>query len=608
MPSSAAVPAALLSYAGAGGSLDEELRARASAASGAVAAFRSTAPDYGARTPDAAAPVVAYARTAAEVDAWVGRVGTAFRMADAGGWFGLLLALFRPAPTTAVTVEDRQLAGAGWPTSAEAAAAGTALADELRPHLSGTASAGDLERWSPRIADHTDDEAFTAAFFQRLGVRATLRLPLLVERSYPLDDYGHPEWGLGVLAPFSEALATALRRLPPAFAHGLTDYRPGYGSEDPEAYHQSLLFVAGDFPTAFLVRLADHTVSETMWLGNRRATPLHLTPFGPVVDPVANILGAVSRNQEASARWLDETFPTGPSNLDLLLQRYGNDLDGDGGRAAAEVLRQALTIADPARAARLFEATMRGVDDSGIRNQLMRPVLVDATVRNLPLLADVAATEGGDAEARLRTTHDFLSRLLGADEDARRIYDAALREVYDTVGGARPGDGLGSESWRIGSLLGLLLTADANADIAGTKERIARRQALLDGIQQISDLGLTFVPGGKWMPFATAGRDRLLDSFRLGGELDQALERRDDFEAQLRFQLSAVFAVRLAAEGTLPLPPSVPAVPFDRMSPAQQGAFRDWVNSDRVRDAIGDIRTQAGQRMDEVERVLPDAG
>jgi len=636
MTTSSAVPADLVRYAKGGRALDADLRSSAGAASEAVGAFRAARPEFGAGVGDPAADAVTYGADADELDAWVGRVGDAFRRADAaaGGWWGALLWFALPPGTSPVTVDDRALDGTGWPTHRQAAAAGAALADQLAPHLrdASPVAADRLEAWASQLALHEHDPAFTVAFFERLGVDATLRIPLLVERSYPMDEYGHPEWGLNVLRPFGEALAEATDtrralvgsgqqhdaanaylpdayRLDERFVDGLVTYRPGYGADDPEAYHQSLLFSAGVFPADVLVRLADNVVSTAMDGWQRRMEPLHLTPFGPIVDPVANVLAAVARNQEASARWLEEPFPGGDTNLELLLARYSNDLDGDGGRAAAEVLRQALAIPDPERATALFEATMAAVNKAGgIRNAFAEPVLVDATVRNMALFERLASDEGGEAETRLTSAHDYLVRLLGDDAAAARIYDAAMRDVYDAVGRARPGDTMGSEAWHVGSLLGLLLAADSNADLSSTKDRIARRQALLDGISQITDLGLTFVPGGKWMPFATAGRDKLLDGFAIDGQLDEALARRDVFEAKLRFELTAVFAVRLAASGQLAVPAGVPLQPVDRMTDRQRAAFIDWVNSDKVRDAVGDIRTQAGQRMDEVERVLPDAG
>jgi hypothetical protein len=597
MPTSSAAPAALIGYGREATTIDDELTSKATATTSTVAAFQVIGPDYGGNVANPGPAVASYASKTRTTDEWVGRIGQAFHRADYGGLLGWLLAPLLPPGSGVVEVDDDAvLDAAGWPTEAQAADAGRTFADQVKPHLhDGRAGADDIEAWGAYLDRHRADPAFTAAFYERLGVDGALRLPMLVEDAYPMDDYGDPTWGLEAIRPFSEALATALTRLPDTFANDLADYPGSYG-DGPDSYHHGLLFTAPNaaFPTTFLVRLADNAVSVPMWR-NYRAGPLHITPFGPAVDPVANVLGALSRNQEAATRWLEEPFPDGDTNLQLLIARYANDLDGDGGRNAAAVLATALGHPDRERSANLFEQTMEAVNETGaIRNQFNVDVLADAAALHIDRLQHIAAYEDDRDYRRLITAHDFLERLLADSHAATKVYDAALGSVYDTVGRAKPGDTLGSEAWDVGSLLGLLLTADRNADIDSTKERIAHRQALLDGLGQITDLGLTFVPGGKWLPFAKAGEHKLLDHFKIDGELDKTLERADAFENGLRFQLSAVFAVRLAVDGKLPPPP------------ADHRAFVEWVNN--AHDVTTLVRTEAGQRMDEVERLLPDRG
>ena len=52
----------------------------------------------------------------------------------------------------------------------------------------------------------------------------------------------------------------------------------------------------------------------------------------------------------------------------------------------------------------------------------------------------------------------------------------------------------------------------------------------------------------------------------------------------------------------------VALVPLSEMTESQQSAFRRWVDSAPVRDAIGTVRIEAGQRMDEVEDDLDGRG
>jgi hypothetical protein len=203
-------------------------------------------------------------------------------------------------------------------------------------------------------------------------------------------------------------------------------------------------------------------------------------------------------------------------------------------------------------------------------------------------------------------TSRVLTTLLDDSAAAAKVYDAAVRYTYDRVGAADTSDTLGGEVWDAGSLFGLLLTADARAKVDDAKERIARREALLDAIGQITDLGLTLTKG-RWIPFAKTGRDALIDSFRNDNELDRAWGDVDAFEAELRHRLSIVLAIRMVQNGDLRPPPGG-LRPFDRMTPQQRTDFNAWLNSDHVRDAITSLRTQAGERMDEVERLLPEPG
>ena len=617
---SSAVPERLLAYPARTAGPDGDLRRRGIQVERAVRRFVESRPEFGASIANPGVEVLRLVDDAEALGAWVGRIGRAFAFADLGPFFGLGMLL--PGGEVPVTVDDRALVGAGWPTLAEAAAAGRALAETIGAAIDGDDArdpdAATLERWRDELAVHADDAAFAAALVNRLGAERVLALPMLVERRWPHDDrWGRPAWGLAVLAPFSRALAAALSaddalprpyRLNREVAGAIVDHEPGYDPDIPAGHHHALLVGAGTFPTAVLLRLGDRIVTPALE-ARQRLGPFGLTPWGPGADPVALLLGASARDPEAATRFVDRR-----DNLVLLLERW-TELDGDAGRAGAAVLGLALTgdAGSRRRSQRLFDEAMRTIARLGsIRNPFAVEPLADAAAFHIGHLQRLAADEGAGRRGHddLVDARAFLSCLfdgMHGDEPARRIYTAAAGAIYDTVNGLE-GDGrLSAEAWDVGSLLGLVLTADARAAVDDTTERIARRQALLDGLRQVTDLALTFT-AGRWIPFAKAGRDHLLDRHRLDHELDDALADADAFEAELRFELSAVFAVRLAHNGDLEVPAGVALVPLSEMTDAQEAAFRRWVDSGPVRDAIGTVRIEAGQRMDEVEDALDGRG
>lgn len=593
-PTSAAVPQTLLTYARLAGELDDDLTAALRRAGEDFARFSATRPDLPYCIADPTPAAATYARRNADVDAWVGRIGAAFVRADTTGFLCSLTPHL-------VTVDDGALAAAGFPTREEARAAARALADVVKAGLDGAVSEDTLRSWGSQLTRYGRDAFFTAAFFERLGVEGTVKLPKMIEAAWPRDCIGRPDWGLDVLRPFSEALATALPATAASYRNGLADYVPGYSASSPEEYHLGLLFASGSFPADFLVRLGANVVVPPI-ADQRFSWPLHPTAWGPGIDPVANVLGAIARNPDASLRFVQAEEWTPHTNLELLLERWSADLDGDGGRAAAEVVRQALTSTSTAAAESVFDDTLSilGRVDS-IRNPYLGDVVAEAAVVHIGHLATLASTEGDDVPSRLDAAQRGLTAALSDQGAARRVYDAALREVYDTFAAAEPGSDLAAAAWRVGSLLGLVESADAHAREVSTSERIARRQALLDGLTRITDLGLTFT-SGRWIPFAAAGRDALLDHFRNDDELDRTLTDVHEFEARVRYQLSAVIAVRLAADGRLR--PPFPLRPLDEMSGAQRAEFDGWLNSTPVREAITAARTVAGQRMDELENLL----
>lgn len=129
MTTSAAVPGWLLRYGDMATQLDDHLARSARTASEALHAFASTWPDAGYPRHDPAADAVQHALRNREVDAWVGRVGEAFRRADlaTGGWWACRI------PPEPVVVDDALLSSSavGFATNEQAARAGTAFADDI---------------------------------------------------------------------------------------------------------------------------------------------------------------------------------------------------------------------------------------------------------------------------------------------------------------------------------------------------------------------------------------------------------------------------------------------------------------------------------------------
>ena len=609
MATSSAVPSTLVAYATNAQQLNDDLRLAARTAREALAAFRSASPHDSAGSTDPADAAADYATRNDETDAWVGRVGMRFLLADG---LGLLFGLHRFG--SVVTIDDTRLAGAGFPSRTDAANAGRTFAASIAPSLTGDdeIDRDALEAWRDEMALHAGDAAFAVAFYERLGADGAHRIALAIERNWPNDEYGRPTWGLDMLAPFSRALATAMDtrhalvgaddvrdddnvdmpanfRLDESFVDALLEVPYTYSQDEPDEHHLTLLFREGVFPADVLLRLAEQVATPRLTRG-MRAGPVGFSPWAWEADPVATTFGAVSRNQDASLAYLethdDEWYDE--SNLRMLLDRWA-EIDGDGGAAAAEVFRQALTHPDRARSAALFDATVGELVDIGeVRNYFAFTAFADGAAFHIDRLATTAATEG-DLDA-LVETHRFLELLLVDSEAAAAIFDAALQETSDTFARAENGDALGSEVWRVGGLLGLVLSADTAADIDDAEARVARREALLNGIGQISDLALTLTRG-RWIPFVREGRDALLDQFRNTDEVNDALEDLAGVRDAYQREMSELIAVRLVHNGVLDPKPA--HVDMD-----------DWVNSDEVRDAIGELRAQAGQRFDEVLALL----
>lgn len=600
MRTSSAVPGWLLRYGDQATQLDDHLARRARDASLALQAFAATAPDLGRPRHDPAADAVDHALRNREVDAWVGRVGEAFRRADlaaGGGWWCRI-------PAEPLVVADAVIAAsAGYATNDEAARAGASFAATVTAALDeyGDIDASTIERWRDTMRAHTNDPAYTAAFYERLGAHRALWLVKAVEDHYPHDELGRPRWGLAAIRPFSEALATAMStrhdphlrdrfRLTQRFVDTIVVPPRGWDGSEPEEHHLGLLFREGRFPTDVLLALGRNVVDRH--LGSTfRAGPFGFNAWGPADDPVANVLGAIAKDEDASYAHLART-----GVMRTFLERWANDLDGDLGRNASRVLERALTHE---RSDDLFRDAVAITAELGeVRNWFNHRALAAGTAAHIDDVTATAAALGGHGARK--EVHAFLTVLL-SDADpkaAARVYDAAARHTYDLLGQAGANDTLGSELMEIGSLFGLVVAADEKAKVDDAEDRIARRDALLDAITQVTDLGLTFT-AGKWIPFAKTGRNALVDSFRHTDELTEAVTSAREFEDELVLRLHVAVAVRMVQTGKLPPPPGgLPTAIGD----GDLGALRTWVNTPDVRDVIVPAGADAGYYMLRVER------
>jgi hypothetical protein len=593
MPISSADPATLRTYASRTQEVDADITAAGRKVTTTVDAFLATGPEFGAGIPPLGEAVTRHARVGQEVASWVRQVGAAFLRADGGTLDGRV-----------ITVDDSQLAPhIGFPTREAAEAAGRRMADEVREAIEhGEASVEDLRRWSEAMDRHRRDPVFTTSFFERLGVENTLNIPVLVERAYPREHYGRPQWGLDLLRPFSRGLATALNttyrrgahrdlpdeyRLDQRFADDLAEWNNPYDYDRPGDHHLGLLLGAGGrFPTDFLVKAANAQVLPHLWR-ETEGGPFGITPWGPGADTVVNVLNALGRNSDASLAFVRQRNEyLNKSTLELMLRRW-SDLDDDGGRAAARVIDKALRHPDEAASRDVFREAVRVTSDlDEVRNFWLAPVLADAASRRMDMVA--AAGRESTPRQEMQDMHDFLKVLMADEEGSKEVVAGALRYAAEVLN--RPaGDSLAWEAVELGGLLGLIASADNHVRVDDAKQRIANRDALINGLSMAVDIGLT-ASKGKAIPFVGMGADKIFEMARSTEELDEALADNAVFRDRLRLGLSEALAAR--------------GVRLGEIEPGSgDGA---WLDSEPVRDAIGLERMMGGQRFDEVYGTLAD--
>ena len=603
MPTSSADPAALRRYGSSTADVDADISAAGRRVTTTVDAFLATCPEFGSGIPPLGGEVTRHARVGQEVARWVGQVATAFVRADDGAIGG----------GKVVTVDDSLLAPfIGFPTREAAKAAGERMADEVADAIDdGKASVEDLQRWAAAMDRHRRDPAFTTSFFERLGVENTLNLPVLVERAYPREHYGRPQWGLDLLRPFSKGLATALHttdrrgrhrdlpdeyRLDQRFADDLAEWNNPYDYDRPGDHHLGLLLAAAAppalqgsgsrFPTEFLVKTANAQVLPHLWR-ETQGGPFSITPWGPGADTVVNVLTAVGRNKDASLQFLQgRNEYLKKSTLELMLRRWP-DLDDDGGRAASKVIDNAFRHHDDVASRKLFQETVRitaGLDE--VRNQWLLPVVAGAADRRIDMLS-AAAREDTPRQQRLEA-HDFLKTMFADPDALKTVTGGALRYMSEVINGPA-GKSLGHEATEIGGLLGLLAVTENHAKIDDANDRIEARNALINGLNQIVDLGLT-ASKGKAIPYVGMAADKIFEMARSTKELDHALEDNAAFREALRLRLSEALAARAAR--------------FGEIEPSNGEA--GWIDSEPVRDVIAYDRMVGGQRFDEVYDGLQD--
>jgi hypothetical protein len=443
-------------------------------------------------------------------------------------------------------------------------------------------------------------------------------------------------------------------RLNEDWVRQFTDFWQPDEFDQPNNLHYSLLVKNAALPSDVLVTVANRQLD---YLLAHDATPMsHMNtiPWG-VQDSTAeiNILEALGANRDASLDWLGMKNPGDgtiyypgrtATNMEMLLRYSPNTIDPTLGDALAGVVDNGLRHWDDTKSDALFEIVVDTVgDQDGVHFDQLLPTLGEGARTHIDQLADrthevmpsAVGNVDENAQQGLYNAHDFLKVLMGNDDAANSVYRGSLEFVQHTLA-SDTGDGFGGESRHIGGLMGLVTEADENAQVEATEARIAARQSFLDGVGLVKDVvGLVPVAGQTASSAISIGSfalDQAIDNFGMSG-LEGAVDReyanmanvRDGIRAELT---SATAAYEYGVRGTWTSSQVIeatnaalgsrahgmdtdffadgtsgdrrPIKPYAAMSPDEQRAYNEWLNSDPVGDAIAGDRTAAGQRMDEV--------
>ena len=565
-----------------------------------------------------------------------------------------------------LTIDDDTLARqgqVGYADRDEAIAAANAMADELERLREEGASDEDIQDFVAMAGRGQYDPAFAVTFSERVGVEGYADATAMIRAAYEQSGNVPPE-GIAAVQVLSTTLTTALdtrpgiddvdrhdlsnrdlpddMRLGDGFVEDLTgDYVPGSGTDYP---------APTEFDVSVLLRFADPPTEVAVEIANARMTPRLANegyqwdvsmgapnPWGEHGGLVPNYATMLSRNDDASAQWL-----ASGRNIELVLAREGGYDTTDGGQAVADLVETGLTHWDEDQRRPIMERAIDAVggDQDEIRNPWMYDALAAGVESNIDLIADRATevtlgtlgdTEGSGATP-IHNTHDFLRELMGEDRAAARVYSATLDYMADMLGGVGPGDEYGNATTRIGAVTSPVTEADANAEVGSAEERAARRQAFLDGTNRVADSVIGLLPGGGTVSSLTGdglgwGADFFLQQFEDTDSVNSAYEDVGEFRKATQDAITAAlanheYAVSDMTSGDVlgeigvepggesdffagdPDDDKRPIIPIEEMSDEQLTAYRQWLSSGQVNDAITNERTQVGQASDNIQELV----
>ncbi|HZO70238.1 MAG TPA: hypothetical protein VFB74_35015, partial [Kribbellaceae bacterium] len=393
-----------------------------------------------------------------------------------------------------------------------------------------------------------------------------------------------------------------------AFVHDLVSgYDTGRLQADPQATDLSVLMSMTDPPTAIAVAIANARLSPVLYAATLVDTPLDSN------DPawlghsgvVTNYATMLARNPDASAQWL-VAHPHdvgGATNMSLVLHQHAERYLDDG-RAFARIVENAVTHEDINTRHDSLDAAIAVL--AGPDRVLDNPHMPDALAQGAA--ADMAYLERltnrgwerpdlghGPPGSALRL-HDFMAEILTDESAADRVYTAVGTYTADQI--ARlPAAGIDrdrsdvsdnrtEELQRLGSLQGLIVTAEANGVQHAAEADLLHRQRRAEGL----DFLVGFIPyAGEFNDLAaldgmSVGTFTFPDNFSALGRAEQVQSLR---EAGL--QLDNV--VTLA---TIRDPAGVPETPVIEMSPEQRDRFLTWAGQNYEANDLNALVTGAG--------------
>ena len=375
-----------------------------------------------------------------------------------------------------------------------------------------------------------------------------------------------------------------------AFVRDLVSgYDTGRLQADPEATDLSVLLSMTDPPTAIAVDIANARLSPILYAATLTDTPLDSS------DPswlghsgvVTNYATMLARNPDASAQWLvaHPRDAGGATNMSLVLHQHAERYLDDG-RAFARIVEHAVTHDDITTRHNSLDAAIAVLagPERVLDNPYMPEALAQGAAADMAYL-DHLTNQGWDdpdlghpPPGSAFRLHDFMAEILTDDSAAGRVYPALGTYTADRIALApaagidwTPGDGSDNrtdELRGLGSLQGLIVTAEANGAQHAAEDDLIHRQGRAEGL----DFLVGFVPYVGEFNDLAALDGRSVGSFTFPGNLS-ALGRAEQVQSLRTAGLQLDNVVTLA---TIRDPAGVPETPVDDMSPEQRARFLTW--------------------------------